>query len=251
METYTLLLQIKLEHDYYTDKHCRAINVQPTTSCRRWLNNRQLIWQGQEDEWNLIGKKDICFDREELLEIELIATHEHFLYFTKWSNEWTGKQFRLQIKDKKVEWLLPASATAFHPSVQPEKLGVVTIPLFLLPPPAEERKPEIFTFTFRAPELYWEYFFIPRNGETRRQIELVDDTGLVTFTSLELSDPSDREGWKCSSEQAIAVRESYPFRLRLIERTPFGNKTLMRDVAFPRVGRFVGKKGVINQICYF
>lgn len=251
METYTLLLQLKLEHDYYPDKRCRAIVLQPTAQCRRWLNNRQLVWHGQEAEWNLIGKKEVCFDREESLEIELIAGHEHFFYFTQWSDECTGKQFRLQIEDKQTEWPLPSSATTFHPSGQPKKLGVVTVPLSLLPPPAKERKPQLFTFTFKAPELYWEYLFIPRNGETRRQVELIDDAGLITFTALQPDVAHGKEGWRCSSEQAIAVRESYPFRLRLIEKTPFGNKTLMRNVASPRVGQFVWKKGAIHQICYF
>lgn len=258
MDTYIILLTLKLEHNYYADNRCRALTLcsklSGKLSGQQTPDSRKLIWSSNKDkdEWSLIGRNDEVFDAGEALEVDMQASDPFFRYFTKWTDDGAGNQFHLTVDGTQLPIELPFSAGSFEQSAELQRIGRVTIPLSLLPPPAADRKALEITLSFQTVERYWEYFFVPRNENAAdRELLLTDNSGQLTFTEMEPSSFGDYRAWRCVSDQPVQLKDKYRLQLRLSEKTPFGNRPLLKQVPPPAIGQFVSGQQFITQVCYF
>lgn len=250
MENYVVLFHLKLEHEYYSDMSCRDLTVIPTPETYYWIHRRGLLFRFNLNEGILIGRKEEMFDKGEQLELEIYSTAPYFLIFTDWKKR-PDTMFHLTWDRKSNLISLPSPATSFLPPDRIGKIGHIVIPLTNVDALKE------ITFTFKAKKYYWEYLLIPRAGTSqpetsKRKIILNDTTKQIKFRDKKLLEFMGMWVWQYVSEQPISLKNRYDYQLRLLEEMPYGQKVLMKRVAYPLPGQFANtERDFIRQIVYF
>ncbi|WP_106828517.1 hypothetical protein [Parabacteroides pacaensis] len=250
MENYVVLFHLKLEHEYYSDTFCRALTVIPTSATYRWIHRRGLLFRFNLNEGILIGRKEEMFDKDEQLELEIYSTDPHFLFFTEWEKR-PDTLFHLTWDGKSNLIPLPSPAASFLPPDRIGKIGHIVISLTNVHSLKET------TLTFKAKKYYWEYLLIPRTGTlqpetSKREIILNDTTEQIKFRDKKLLEFMGMQVWQYVSKQPISLKNKYDYQLRLLEETPYGQKVLMKRVAYPLPGQFANaERDLIRQVVYF
>lgn len=247
---YIVYFRLKLKHTYYPGEVCRDIRIVPARSTLDWLNRQQLLYRAYDDEWVLLGPEGFQFDKEAGLTLGLFIKRPEMLLYTELDKTTQGHTFILRLTGTESRIDIPADIKETETQKTIRETGRIFYPLANLT--GASGAPDELVVYFHAPALKWEYFFIPRNGNSDRNI-LLEETGKqIAFTSVEKVEFMHAAAWRVRSDAPIVLKEKYPYRLRLTEETPFGKKVLMSRVPWPQPGQFQGTApGYIRQVVYF
>jgi len=261
MGAYERLYSLRILHDYFDGAVCRAVQCRPTASGAELMRRRRWIFKRTADnEWAVFydpsgAGPDIGADR---LSFELRLAEPDFVLYTQWPTFRPDAAYRLNLPSG--GGVLEATE-AIVASEERRTIGsgccVATLAL------TEETigtaragTPLGCTLRFHAPAYKWEYLFLPESDTAldcqTLCLEAVDGKNPYRFSSFEQVQAFDRAAYRTTSEEAIPLRESYGFRLRLSSSTGANRpkRTLLRDVPPPIPGRHrsAGPE-FIRQVC--
>ncbi len=261
MGAYERLYSLRILHDYFDGAVCRAVQCRPTASGAELMRRRGLIFKRTADnEWTVLydpsgSGPDIGADR---LSFELQLAEPDFVLYTHWPTFRPDAAYRLNLPSG--GGVLEATETIV-PSEEGRTIGSGFCVATLTPTEetigaARTGTPSCCTLRFHAPAYRWEYLFLTESDivldcETLC-LEAVDGKSPYRFTAFEQVQALDRAAYRTTSEEAIPLRESYGFRLRLSSSTGANRpkRTLLRDVQPPIPGRHrsAGPE-FVRQIC--
>lgn len=251
METYRTYIRLTLHHAYYPDYRCRALQVRPLPETRQWLARRgNLIVRERDGKWTLSGPEGAAFAPGEKLCLELCIGNPGWHFFTDWQEHPADEIFDIALQGGERRLRVPGRNRKTVPPRAPRIAGRIEIPLDQIP---AGRKMWRITLAFRSRNYFWEYYFLPRNQtHPHRRIMLEEENKRLVFSPIEACRLQDRSAWRCRSTEPINTRLQYDYQLRLNEEMPFGQKTLMKRVAYPLPGQFApAERDCIRQLIYF
>lgn len=201
---YAIIYRISLKHDYFQeDGFCRGVELIPASDTLALLKRRGVLFRKENvSMWVLIAMGEKPFTDEDKLYFTLKIKDPAFTCFTKEEEEYTE--------------LLRGNPMIVSISDQ-----VLEKTLF-----------------FHAKELYWEYIFIS-GREGKLSLFLEDVSKNIDFDLTEKNVFMDHKAYRFLSRQKVKLQEYYSYNLNLSEATSYGNKLLMRNIAYPCPGRIL------------
>ncbi len=244
MGTYERLYSLRILHDYFDGAVCRAVWCRPTASGNELMHHRGLLFKRTaENEWAVLyapsgAGPDIGTDR---LTFELRLAEPDFVLCTHWPTFRPNAVYRLHLPS---EGDILEATEAIVPSEERRTIGSGFCEAMLALTEetigaARAGTPPCCTLRFHAPAYRWEYLFLPESEPAldcrTLCLEAVDGKNPYRFTAFEQVRAFDRAAYRTTSEEAIPLRESYGFRLRLSSSTGANRpkRTLLRDVPPP------------------
>lgn len=242
--------KVRVGHGYYSAGSATDMEVRVSEVTKRLLTRRGCLWRRRlPDEWVLVGFGGATFDADDILEVEVAVRNKDLPLLT--DMEWPGPRECYEIK---VE---PASSVVRVKEYSNDRAGVKdarTIVRLILPVGKAPQDDMLLTeLVFDAPEKYWEYCFLPRDGHADRTLRLEETGGKIGFSECQPFTMWGCCALKCRSTEKIRMAADYSrYRLKLYEFLPHGRKELNDRVPFPDY-RLVweGAKDTIYKIVYF
>ncbi|MEG1565096.1 MAG: hypothetical protein RR365_15465 [Bacteroides sp.] len=256
---YRPLYSLRIEHDYFDSKVCRAFRCRvPPSATALWHRRALLIRQLAENEWTILYDSagagvDTTSD---ILILEMEITDPAFVLYTRWNAFRPDSTYGLELPaaDDTVE-----AVQAIRETAPKRKIGFgfcqlrirMTEELFLS---AQGGNPMSCTLQFHAPECRWEFLLVPRGESTPAPESLImEEMGdKLHFLPFESVKAYNREILRTVSEEAVPMRERYDYRLKVSART--GNterkQLLLKYIYPPEPGKFLDTEpGLLRQIC--
>lgn len=250
------LWTLKIEHEYYERKQTTELDVQISTEMRVLLMRRNLVWRRKSiSEWCLSSFGDYSLNDEDRLELEVITAGNEVQSVTDF--EWPVYRDSYEVKVPIGDGTLKAK------ECMSKKVGTRTSHsvMKLLVPMGQmiNRKiyPSTTTLEFQAFAKYWEYIFLPRRPEMKREIRLGDMRKSIAFGDYENFDFMGHQAQKIRSVEKIPLQERYcNTDLVLWEKVPVGNGTqeriLLHAVPCPEPTLNLGTaKDTVWRIIYY
>lgn len=243
--------KIRISHGYYSAGSVADMEVRVSEATRLLLIRRGCLWRHKlPGEWTLVSFGDATFDADDVVEAEVVVRNKDLPLLTEM--EWPGPRECYEIKGE------PASSVVRVKEHADNKAGTKDVGMIvrlLLPVGKASQSDTILTeLVFEAPEKYWEYCFIPRDGHAANRTLVLEETGgKVGFTACEAAVLFGRSAFKCRSTEKIRMAADYPqWRLKLYELLPHGRKELNDRVSFPDY-RLMGEemKETVYRFVYF
>lgn len=242
--------KVKVSHTYYSPGEGAEVELQVSDASRRLLAKRGCLWRRRApDQWALVSFDDEAFDAEDVVETEVVVKNTELPLFTEM--EWPGALECYEIKGEPVSSVLRVKD---HLDDKIRLRTSAAIVRLVLPIGKAPQDGMLLTeLVFDAPEKYWEYCFLPRDGHADRTLRLEETGGKIGFSECQSFIMWGRCALKCRSTEKIRMAADYSrYRLKLYEFLPHGRKELNDRVPFPDY-RLVseGAKDTIYRIVYF
>lgn len=262
MESYRTLYRIAVAHDYFEGQPCTALQCRLSPQGARLARQRGLLFrQTAANEWAVLYDCNGAGPDTEndVLTLEMSLTDPTFPLYTEWKDFRPAAAHVLELP--RAEESMDA-ATAIRPARDGKrKVGTPFCTVLLrlteqLPEAAETDCPKGALLRFHAPEVQWEYLFLPR-GEgiaSPDGLTLEDAAGKVEFSAFEECEAYGRKAWRTVSQGRIPMRASYGCRLRLVVQNGGRQqkRILLSRIDPPEPGRYQsGQDGILRQVCYF
>lgn len=257
MDSYRILYRIRVEHDYFDGKPCTALQCRLTPQGEALARRRGLLFrQTAPGEWAVLFNKEPDTDFD-ILMLALKITDTKFPLYTAWYGFRPFADYELQLpqESKTLE-----AANAIRKSGRKRAIGFGFCTLYLrmtdeMLQAANAGTPIQTVLHFRAPEVLWEYLFIPRDWEklSANYILLEEMNGKMEFTTFRECEAYGRKAWRSRSQKNVPMRPSYSYRLRITAQEEGKPKrTLLSKLPMPETGTYLdAPKGILRQVCYF
>lgn len=213
METYSIWLMWRLEHQYYGKGICKGVELVPDEFSRMLIWKRGGIWKRLAGNvWGIVGVGAPRWDDEDNVKVNVNITVPFFYYCTE------------------------------KEDIQ-EKLEVI---------PAGMKWGEEVIIEYRARQFFWEYILIGRGKRETGNLTLEEINGLLEFENTGETEIYGQRAFRIISKTAVGMKELYAYNIRLIEQRTLGKQILCREVGFPQPGVFKDvPEGFIRQVVYF
>ncbi|MDU1891993.1 MAG: hypothetical protein E6767_15000 [Dysgonomonas sp.] len=258
MDNYRSIYYLKIEHGYFQENICRAISVTPLDL--DLMKRRGILFrQTAVNEWDIIcdSSKIGANILSEVFTFGISISDPAFILYTNWTEFNPSSSYRLKLPTTTTD------AVAAIKQTQEKRMinsCFCTIELQF----TENMLKEIQSGKFRTDILrfypkamWWEYFFIPRNGKENSGSNFVlkESDGKIIFSDPQAVEILGKKALRFLSDNKIAMKEYYDYRINLQEMIPDCTqvkKTLMKDIPHPKPGNFLNVQAdVIQHICYF
>lgn len=262
MESYRTLYRITVAHDYFDGQPCTALQCRLSPQGVELARQRGLLFrQTAANEWAVLYDSNGAGPDTEndVLALEMSLADPTFPLYTAWKDFRPVAAHVLELPQTEESM---DAATAIRPAGDGKrKVGIPFCTVLLrlteqLPEAAKADRPKSVLLRFHAPEVQWEYLFLPRGGgiASPGTPALEDTAGKVEFSAFEECEAYGRTAWRTISKARIPMRTSYGCRLRLVAQTGGGQqkRVLLSRIPPPEPGRYrSGQAGTIRQVCYF
>lgn len=242
--------KVKVNHTYYSSGEGAEVELQISDASRRLLAKRGCLWRRRApDEWVLVSFGDEALDADDVLETEVIVKNTELPLFT--DMEWPGALECYEIKGEPVSSVVRVK-DHLHDKIR-LRTSAAIVRLVLPVGKAPQDDMLLTELVFDAPEKYWEYCFLPRDGHADRTLRLEETGGKIGFSECQSFTMWGCCALKCRSTEKIRMAADYSrYRLKLYEFLPHGRKELNDRVPFPDY-RLVWEdaKDTIYRIVYF
>lgn len=261
MERYCILYRIAVNHDYFNGIPCTALQCRFAPQGELLARQRNLLFrQTAADRW------DIFYDsagagpdvENDVLALEISIIDPCFALYTEWKNFRPMASYVLELSQKEEQMDV---ASVIRSVNEKRKVGTPFCSILLrltdqLLETAKGRNPTRTLLCFHAPEVQWEYLFLPRGESSFPSGGLVleDTTGKLEFSAFEKCEAYGRTAWRTVSKGHIPMRMNYEYHLRLVMQNEGRQRKriLLARVGPPEPGRYQsGQTGVIRQVCYY
>lgn len=260
MGTYRPLYSLSLEHDYYDNLACRALDFRlragGTDLCRR----RGLLFrQTAANGWTLLYDCDSAGvdTAHDNVEAELCIKDPAFVLITDWPGFRPENAYILDLPSSGDN---AEASEVIRESDERRRIGSgfcrVDIRLTEeILSAAHNGKPAACTLRFHAPARRWEYLLVPRKDGSidPGQFRMEEQNGKIAFTPFETFKAYGVDTLRAVSQEAIPMKEHYGYRLKVVSTgTGAGrSQVLLKSVPSPEPGRFLdSESGLLRQICY-
>lgn len=261
MTNYQTIFSFCLEHDYYTQNICRAIEIRVPSQSVSMLKRRGLIFkQTKENQWSIIGDCEGAGvdDDSDVLVLEMILVEPLFVCFTIWQDFRPTHAYHLSLPCNKTKEEATNVIKDSEHKRQSDSFCSIEINLSNeMFKRAENGNAEINTLIFRSPEVYWEYLFVSRSEKNNENLELKEISGKVVFSEMEKIEiePFTLPVLQTITKSPIPMNERYKLDISLIEiinNNLQKKRVLIKHIPHPSLGRFVAEQThTIRQICYY
>lgn len=262
MQQYRTLYSFVVEHDYSNGKPCTALQCRLSSGSMYLARQRMLLFrQIAINEWTVMfDSMGAGPDTEnDVLELDLYTTDSAFLLYTDWKDFFPSATYVLELPA--AEEKLDAASVIRRLDGKPNMHApFCTLRLKLtqeLLDAAVANKPGKAELHFRAPEMQWEFIFLPRSENSFFQtnsLTLEDATGKIEFTPFDEIEVFGKRRQRTLSTERIPMRKDYDLRLQLMVQNS-GNRykrLLPVQVTPPDPRRFLSREeGLLRQICYY
>ena len=264
MGTYRPLYSICVEHEYFDQNICCALQCRVSPVGQVLLSRRNLLFrQTATNLWTILyddsgAGPDTRFD---VLALELEVSDPAFVLYTQWDSFTPSSSYQLllPIPNKQVE-----ATDAIVKTPNKRRIGATfcTILLHLTEEVcqvAQVRTPQICQLLFHAPEKKWEYIFIQRSEKdiSIERLRLETNSDIIYFEPFELREEYGRNVLRTVSKNKIPMREYYSFQLNLnLVSIAEGNnqqkQVFLRNIELPIAGVYLSNEtDILRQVCYF
>ena len=256
MNPFSVLFTIRLTHPYYGDRKSRGTELFLANQTQLLLRRRNIIFKQDDiNAWSLLGfgykPQETPFSDGDKVELFLKYTDSFFPLITQFPGCKPNSHYTLELSpEQKI--ITPED---FQLLPTNEKMPPGTLLHLILPTAKEDldsgtRKELEIAFPVR--NCFFEYLFISRdNSESEKKFSLVDDLGEISFSPSQRITFMAHTAYLIKSQEKIALKENYPFRLTLREKTDFGDKTIFRSVPCPVPGQFISESpDTLRKIMY-
>lgn len=258
MDSYRTLYRIKVEHDYFDGKPCTALQCRLTPQGEALARRRGLLFrQTAENEWRVLFNREPATGLDTLI-LALSIADASFPLYTAWDDFRPSADYELELPQK-TETL--EAATAIHASGRKRAIGSGFCTLYLrmtneMLQAANAGTPMQTVLRFHAPEVRWEYLFIPQQGREKlsaSDVRLEEMEGKMEFTAFKECEAYGRKAWCSRSKGGIPMRLSYDCRLRItLQEKGKPKRVLLPQVPPPEMGAYMdAPKGILRQVCYY
>lgn len=278
MGAYQALLNIAVEHSFYTNGACSCLNFHPTEKTRRIFENAGLLHkktangiQVVYDETRLEALQLYAEDQEEPLcfEFKVYSSDPEFKSYTKpFADMAEGILYFDNRATIAGEGKLSLSASEYvskNDLKKPDSNELKDIisqkdrllpPMFVVKIFAESEqgsqleqwlKPTLTTYSiaFNARQTFWKYYLLGKMA--RESLYIFDPENQVEFEALgETSLPDQRVAFTFRSKQSIPLNEHYDFRFQLKEEGQGGENVLINRLPVACITQ-TGKEVVAEQ----
>lgn len=258
MGTYRLLLSVTVEHEYFSNHRCKALEFIPTGSCNALLHNAGLLLRTSE---NGIA---VYFDHEQIKTLRLHAAEHPSLTFKIFSKDpnffrYTAPgappdQAMLYFSNQQVtkdvsgmQLLHTASyvtETAWQDmNAEPladilERKDLLVKPAFIVQIALNDNPQGLFSDTLETPDrkyyirftnnlTFWNYYLL--GDLANRNVYIADLDNALKFKSIgNVQLPGNRQAILMQSSVAIPLQEQPAYRLQLRESATMGDKILIK-----------------------
>lgn len=247
--------RLKIKHDFYRDGNCRGLKCILSQKSELLLRKRggRFIQDGVSD-WLLVAFDDDIFDDSDQLEMDFMCEDKSLLYNTEWDWQADGTCRQIQVSvndDVHIDMrTLPGEKINSKP---PVFLRVVVSLSGM-----NYQKTSVTKLNFTAKTLYWEYWLIPRDGKTDRNLELEIKDGVEEIECHRCGDSSNPMNLplvKFKTSVRLKSQEEGSEKVALYEILPSGiRRPLLRSLPLPIIGHFPFNredKDAVVSLVYF
>jgi len=278
MGSYQALLNIAVEHGFYTDGACSCLDFQPTEKTRRIFDNAGLLQKKTADGIQIV------YDESRLEALKLYAEdpQEPLCFeFKVYSNDAQFRSYTEPFADmgKGILYLDNRATTAGDGKISLSVFEYVSNddlkktdsdelrdmisqrdrllpPLFVVKIFAEtaqashieawlESELTSYSIVFNARQTFWKYYLLGKMANAGSYI--FDPDNQVEFEALgETSLPDRRMALTFRSKQSIPLNEYYDFRFQLKQQGPGGENVLINRLPVACITR-TGREVVAEQ----
>lgn len=214
---YRIAATVIAEHPYFAKSQC-GMNMQPTGETNRLLNSWGLLLKKQNNaSWLLLkraGAIQVDIDEvEELLHFNLIAQIPDFYLFTQ------------SIKAEPLSWRLQRI----------EQLGVYAQLAVNLSHVLKQEN-EVVNVQCACKAKRWEVICMPKYNSSIHELKLTEDKNRISFEEAEqVTMPGEAAiAYRFLSTQAVALKNSYDYNIRLWEIKKTGLQQLYSSIPAPQ-----------------
>lgn len=236
------LWKLKLMHDYFMSGKCAYGKMVLSPKSELLLNRRQssLIQIGV-GEWVLISFNDGNFDDSDILEIDYTIEDRGFLYNTQWNWDASGNC-------PQIETGIDSDVRIDMNTLSGKKVNCKPNVIFQLALSLHKENNARMAVTelyFTAKKVYWEYWFVPRDKNVNRKLELeIVNNEECRFIQYEnMNNPLRVPLIAFRTSVPLKLKEGEQERVSLYEVLPSGiRRNLMRSLQLPIPGQIPYKK---------
>lgn len=236
------LWKLKLIHDYFMSRQCSYGKSVLSSRSELLLNRRQCrLLQVGVGEWELFSFNEGNFDDSDVLEMDFIINDREFLYNTQWTWKADGTCPQIEIG---IDTDVRIDMTSLSGKIANCKQNVLFQLIISLQKVNHERM-TVTELDFTAKRLYWEYWFIPRDGNVNRKLELeiISDEECCFIPCENMDNPLQIPLIAFRTSVPLKLKEAGKEKINLYELLPSGiRRPLMRGLHAPVPGQIPFKK---------
>ena len=254
---YRPLYHLRIEHDYFDQGVCRALDCRITpTESALWRRRGLLLRQAGANEWIILYDGDgagVDTDSD-VLALEMDMTDPSFVLYTDWVDFHPSSAYFLELPAKEGR----ITAEMLKETALRRRIGAGFCQVRLRLTPALfqaacQGKPMQAILHFGVPACRWEYLLIPRAGGTvtKEEYTLEEAGDKLHFPPFEPVRMYGLDMFRTVSEESVPMHERYGYKLKVSASAGDGRKqTVLKHVAAPEPGRFLdAEKGLARQVC--
>lgn len=241
--------RLKIKHDFFRDGNCRGLKYSLSQKSDLLLRKRgsRLIQTGGS-EWVLITFDEDIFDDSDQLELDFMCEDQNLVYSTEWDWQAGGTCRQIEVGINSNMHIDMKTLPGERVSCRPNVYFRMVVSLHGV----NYQRTSVTELDFSAKSLYWEYWLIPRDGNTDRNLELeIKDSNkeIKCYRCEDSSNPINKPLVKFRTSVRFKAQEEGSERVSLYEILPSGiRKPLLRSLPLPIVGRFPFNKEDQNSV---
>lgn len=254
---YRPLYNLCIKHDYFDKGICRAIQCR-IAEATLWNRRGLLFLPVSPNEWTILYDKDSAGvdTTADVLTLNMEIIDPAFVLYTHWNDFHPGSAYSMELP---AETGSIEGASVIREAVPKQDIGFgfcqvhlrMTEKLFSA---AQRGTPMNCTLQFHAIECQWEYLLVPRKGKTvvAEKFIMEETEGKLHFSPFTLIKTYGQELLRTVSEEAIPMREHYPYKLKVSSFA--GNsgrkRIVLKHAAPPEPDKFLDvSPGLLRQVC--
>ncbi len=262
--SYVPLYTIEIEHHYFAKGRCRGVKLGVASGGLELFRRRGLLLRQRDvNIWDILYDKDgtgVCADRD-ILQLTMVIVDREFPLYTSWEGYDPNLLYSLDLpvnnREVKAEEVIRSVGARTRVGSAFCSVSIRLTDTIINSTEGYESKG--VKLLFEAPRRLWEYIFIPhdkgRINEIKDSLRLeVEGAEGVTFSPFEDVQVYGRSALRTVSQQSIAVREHYDFRVNLIVKHQEQNRSrqiLRQGIEHPELIKFQGNEiDSLRRVCY-
>ncbi len=243
MTQFREIWRLKIKHDYYRNGDCRGLKYSLSQNSDMLLRKRggRLI-QAREAEWLLIAFSDDIFDDADQLELDFICEDLNLIYNTEWDWQADGTCPQIRVgankdmrMDMRMDMRTPPDERVY---AKPNIFFRMIVSLHGI----NYQRTSVTELFFTAKSFYWEYWLVPRDGNTDRNLELeIKDSNkeIECYRCEDSGNPMNIPLVKFRTSVRLKAQEEGSEKVSLYEILSSGvRKPLLRSLPLPILGKF-------------
>lgn len=226
--------KITLEHDYFFE-NIDYIELEPDSKTKLKLQKLGFLFKKKDSSnWMLFHPKEtVNLKQIGSLKFNLKVLDPDFYYYTGQIANINNNTSRLLDYNKKGIW---------------KQLEISFDDQFMT-------QEHLITVSIKSISKFFEFIIIPKPDSTTKFMKLIEDSGQLTFNpdQIDLFHSDQKSVFRFVSSEKIALRESYHYKISLLQTDQDGNEMILNKIPFPNSSAIsvLNSEDTISSYLYF